>query len=115
MQQTRNTRVTTTSQGAKHSRAWHEKQRARAEAELRTVQREACRDPHVLLFREERKEHARRHALDLVEAEAKYTAMLEREAAARKGGRPPKIKCGKAQFKRDPANALLEALESVHG
>ncbi len=97
------------------SRANRERERAKAEAALRTAQRESCRDPHVLLFREERKEHTRRHALALAEAKAAFTAMLEKEAEARKGGRRPKIKVGRAQFKRDPANALLEALESVHG
>ncbi len=68
----------------------------------------------VQLYRTEKAAFQARQAARLAEAEVVYQAMLEREAAWRKGGRP-KLTCGKAQRKRDPANALLEALESVHG
>lgn len=62
----------------------------------------------------------RRQRTILAEAKREYEALLAREEAARKGGRPPKpgggknIHVGKSRrgdfTKGDPANALIEAL-----
>lgn len=62
------------------------------------------------LYRGEKERSVARQDGKMAEAKVAYQKMLDEMAAARKGGRKPNIKVGRARF--DPADALIRALES---
>ncbi len=62
------------------------------------------------LYRFERAAFKARQEAVLAEAKAVFVAQIEAAKANRNAGRPKK-----PVVRRDPANALLDALESVHG
>ena len=67
-----------------------------------------ARDARVRLFRKERSRLARKTARAMAEAKREFDAAMERQQLTGRGGRPrgQSILVG-----RDPANALVEALE----
>lgn len=79
--------------------------------------------PAISLYRTEKvKADERRQRTILAEAKREYDAMLEREAAARKGGRPrtkSDFRGGRpnqmGNLRSDPADALLNALGTFEG